>query len=53
MLFIRVGEDVGALECLWEEAEDVVNDENAAFSVFRTGGVWKLVSDDSSTLEVP
>jgi hypothetical protein len=29
MLLVRVREDVGALECLGEEAEDIVDDQNA------------------------
>lgn len=34
-----VGEDVGALEGLGEEAEDVVNDQDAAFGVGGAGDV--------------
>jgi len=28
---VAVGENVGALQCLWEEAEDVVDNEMSLF----------------------
>jgi hypothetical protein len=37
---VGVSEDVGALERLVEEAEDVVDDEDALLCVFGAGGVW-------------
>jgi hypothetical protein len=42
VLFVRVGEDVGALQRLREEAEDVVDDEDALFGVFRAGLVCEV-----------
>jgi hypothetical protein len=42
-ILISIGEDVGALERLVEEAEDVVDDEDAEFGVFRPGGIWDCV----------
>lgn len=35
-----MGEDVGALQGLVEEAEDVVDDEDALLCVFGAGGIW-------------
>jgi hypothetical protein len=37
---VGVGEDVGALQRLVEEAEDIVDDEDALLCVFGAGGVW-------------
>jgi hypothetical protein len=39
VVFVRVGEDVGALEGLVEEAEDVIDDEDTLLCVFGTRGV--------------
>jgi len=36
---VGVGEDVSALESLVEEAEDVIDDEDAGLCVFGAGGV--------------
>jgi hypothetical protein len=36
-----VGEDVGALEGLVEEAEDVIDDEDALFGGLGARGVWE------------
>jgi hypothetical protein len=41
VVFVRVGEDIGALEGLIEEAEDVVDDEDALFGRFGARGVWE------------
>jgi hypothetical protein len=43
---VGVSEDVGALERLVEEAEDVVDDEDALLCVFGAGGVWGRRSDE-------
>ena len=44
MLLVGVGEDVSALESLIEEAEDVVDDEDALLCVLGAGNVWHLLS---------
>jgi len=31
MLFVGMGEDIGALKRLWEEAKDVIDDEDSTF----------------------
>jgi len=40
VLIVGVGEDVGALQGLRREAEDVVDDENGAFGVGGPGRIW-------------
>lgn len=42
-------EDVGALECLWEEAEDVVHDKQCRLCVLGTSGI-RLHAIDSDPL---
>lgn len=41
VVLVGVGEQVGALECLCEEAEDVVDDQDALACRRRAGGVCK------------
>ena len=39
VVLVRVREDVCALECLWEESEDVVDDQQCGLGVFRASGI--------------
>jgi hypothetical protein len=47
VFLVGVGEDVGALQRLVKETEDVVDDENALLCVFGTGGVWGCISAEN------
>jgi len=38
-LLVCVRKDVGALQRLREEAEDIVDDEDTLFGILRTGGI--------------
>lgn len=40
VVFVAMGEDVGALDGLRPEAEDVVDDQDALFSVGGAGAIW-------------
>jgi hypothetical protein len=40
VILVSIREDVGALQRLIEEAEDVVDDEDALLCVLGAGGVW-------------
>ena len=40
---VSVGEDVGALDCLVGEAEDVIDDEDGGGGVGGAGSVWGVL----------
>jgi hypothetical protein len=40
VFLVGVGEDVGALQRLVKEAEDVVDDEDALLCILGAGGIW-------------
>lgn len=45
-IWVRIGEDICALEGLREESEDVVDDEEGAFGVRGTGDIGFQAVDD-------
>jgi hypothetical protein len=43
VLLVAISEDVGTLDSLGEEAEDVVDNENGLLCIGWTGGVWNVI----------
>ena len=48
VFFVGVGEDVGPLQILREEAEDVVDNEDRLFRLGGAGDVWTARSEEHS-----